>query len=481
MKNYNYNIGSSLLNTNCLALFGLSVIPLISNATEVKNVRPNVVFIITDQQSYNMLSSYGNKWVKTPNIDKISQIGTRFDNTYCANPLSMPSRFSLLTGHYSSEVGEKTNGHKFNKEKVAEISQNDGLGFLFRKAGYTTLYSGKTHLMGENESEDYGFELHGLNPYEGPAIYAEKVIPELAQTKKPFFLFLSFMNPHDICYGAGIDPRYPDKLPAENVIETKRFLDLKKSLTPEQYKSQIPPKPANFRPITDEPKEMASTWARDTWNDEQWDLYRWMYCRLTESVDEQIGRVLVSLEKSGMMENTIIVFTSDHGEMDGSHGFTTKNVMFEECQRVPLIFAGKGIKANKVDKTTLVCNGLDFIPTICDLTGIEYSKKLTGMSLQSKLTGKGKPVLRKYMITEDCNAYQIHDGRYKLTIFELPGNPEMLTDIKNDPGETTNLSNDPSLAKIKADLMKILLDDLTKRGLLPLDQNRTRAFLRKMT
>ncbi|MEI8087881.1 MAG: sulfatase/phosphatase domain-containing protein, partial [Paludibacter sp.] len=177
----------------------------------------------------------------------------------------------------------------------------------------------------------------------------------------------------------------------------------------------------------------------------------------------------------------IIVFTSDHGEMGGSHGFITKNVMFEECQRVPLIFAGKGIKANNVDKTTLVCNGLDFIPTICDLTGVEYSKKLTGMSLKSNLMKNGKPVERKYLITEDCNAFQIHDGRYKLTIFELPGNPEMLTDIKNDLGETTNLANDPSMSKIKADLKKILLDNLAKRGLLPLEQNRTRQFLRKMT
>jgi choline-sulfatase len=458
-----------------MALISLAVTPAFAQQ------KPNVVFIMTDQQSYNMLSSYGNKWVKTPNIDKISRMGTRFDNTYCVNPLSMPSRFSLLTGHYSSEVGEKTNGHKFNKEKVAEISHTDGLGFLFKKAGYTTLYSGKTHLMGKNEADDYGFEMHGLNPYHEPANYAEKALPELAQTKKPFFLFLSFMNPHDICYSAGIDPRYPDKLPAENVTETKRWLEFQKTLTPEQYRSQIPPKPANYKPITDEPKEMASTWARDSWTEEQWDLYRWMYCRLTESVDEQIGRVLTSLEKSGMMENTIIVFTSDHGEMGGSHGCTTKSVMFEECQRVPFIFAGKGIKSNQVDKSTLVCNGLDFIPTICDLTGLEYSKQLPGISLKSYLTGKGKTPDRKYIITEDCNAFQIHDGRYKLTIFELPENPETLTDIKNDPGETINFANDPDFSKIKAGLKEKLMDNLSKRGLLPLEQNRTRSFLRKMT
>lgn len=461
--------------------FSLAMLSL-ATGSSFSQQKPNVVFIMTDQQSYNMLSSYGNKWVKTPNIDKISKMGTRFDNTYCANPLSMPSRFALLTGHFSSEVGEKTNGHKFDKAKTSEIANADGLGFLFRKAGYTTLYSGKTHLMGNNEADDYGFEMHGLNPYEGPANYAENSLPQLAKkgVNQPFFMFLSFMNPHDICYSAGIDPRYPDKLPAENIVETKRFLDYKATLTDQLYKSQIPPKPLNYKPITDEPKEMASTWARDSWNDEQWSLFRWMYCKLTESVDEQIGRVLTALEQSGMMDNTIIVFTSDHGEMGGSHGYITKNVMFEECQRVPLIFAGKGIKANNVDSKTLVCNGLDFIPTICDLTGVAYSKNLTGMSLKANLTGKGKAASRKYLITEDCNAFQIHDGRYKLTIFELPGNPEMLTDIKNDPGETINMSNDPALSKIKAELKKMLMDDLAKRGLLPLEQNRTRAFLRKL-
>ena len=458
-----------------LAMLSLATIPSFAQQ------KPNVLFIVTDQQSYNMLSSYGNKWLKTPNIDKISQMGTRFDNTYCANPLSMPSRFSLLTGHYSSEVGEKTNGKKFNREKVAQISQSDGLGFLFRKAGYTTLYSGETDFMGKNknESEDYGFELHGLNVYDGPANYAEKVLPELAQSKKTFFLFLAFENPHDICYCAGIDPRYPDKLPPENVVETARFLDYKKTLTNEQYQSQIPPKPTNYKPITDETNEMASTWARNTLNDDQWGLYRWMYCRLTESVDAQIGRVITALEESGLMENTIIVFTSDHGEMGGSHGFITKSVMFEECQRVPFIFAGKGIKPNSVDKTTLVCNGLDFLPTICDLSGVETPKNLPGISLKSRLTGKGKAPVRKYLFTESCNAYQIHDGRYKYSVLELPGNPEMLTDIKTDSGETTNLINDCKYATIKADLKKRLMENLASRGLLPLADYKTNTFLRK--
>jgi len=460
-----------------IAVLSLAVFPVFSQS------KPNVVFIMTDQQSYNMMSCTGNKWLKTPNMDKIAQMGTRFDNTYCANPLCMPSRFSLLTGHHSSEVGEKTNARNFDKEKVKQILARDALGIIFQKAGYETLYSGKTHLYGTKDLSEYGFHLNDLNPYDGPAIYAEAVLSEKGKTKqdKPFFLFLSFLNPHDICYGAGKDQRFPDKLPPENVTETQRWLDFQKTMSPEEYHRQIPPKPANAAPISDEPKDMYSIVARNTWDDNQWDLYRWMYCRLTESVDAQIGRVLTALEKSGLMGNTIIVFTSDHGEMGGSHGYVTKNVMFEECQRVPLIFAGKGIKSNNVDRSTLVCNGLDFIPTLCDLTGVVCSKNLTGISLKYCLKGEGKIPDRKYIITEDANAFQIHDGRYKFTILELPGNPEMLTDIKSDPGETVNLAKDPAFVKIKSKLKKILMDDLSKSGLLPLVENRTHSLIKKST
>jgi choline-sulfatase len=205
-----------------------------------------------------------------------------------------------------------------------------------------------------------------------------------------------------------------------------------------------------------------------------------MYHRLTESVDFQIGRVLSALKNAGLEENTLIVFTSDHGDMNGSHGLILKNVLFEEAQRVPLIFAGKGIKRNFADHATLVCNGLDFIPTICDLTGIEVPKGLPGISLKSFLTGEGPKPERKYIVTEDYNGFQITDGRYKFTIFELPGNPEILTDLQANPGETINYSGDPAYNKMKTQLKKELMANLSKRGLIPLAQDRTIENIRKL-
>jgi choline-sulfatase len=458
-------------------------IPLLGSNAIFVQAKPNVLFIMTDQQSYTMMSCMGNKWLNTPNMDKIAGMGYRFDKTYCTNPVCMPSRFSLLTGHYSSEVGVKENTSAFDHLKVENIVADGALGVIFRKAGYETLYSGKTHLYGTKDVSEYGFKINNTDPYDGPAIYAEQVLAEIGKTKseKPFLLFLSFLNPHDICYKAGMDKRYPAGLPEANVRETARILAYQKTLSPETYQKQIPPRATNPAPINGELPDMVSMdiFPR-TWTNDQLDLYNWMYHRLTESVDTQIGRVITALKNSGLEENTIIVFTSDHGEMNGSHGLILKNVLFEEAQRVPLIIAGKGIKRNIEDKTTLVCNGLDFIPTICDLVGIEAPKGLPGVSLKPFLTGVGQKPDRKYIVTEDYNGVQITDGRYKYTIYELPGNPEILTDLQTNPGETINYAKDPACKEQKAKLKKELMANLSKRGLTPLPQNRTIENLRKL-
>lgn len=452
----------------------------IASVSVLAQNKPNVLYIMTDQQSYNMMSCMGNKWLKTPNMDELASKGYRFEKTYCANPVSMPSRFSLLTGHYASEVGVKENTSAYNNEKVQQIASKDGLGVVFRNAGYQTLYSGKTHLYGTKDVSEYGFNINNTDPYDGPAIYAEQILPKIGK-EKPFFLFLSFLNPHDICYKAGMDKRYPNDLPEANMRETARLLGWQKTLSPEEYQKQIPPRALNPEPINGEHPDMVSMdiFPR-SWNNDQLDLYNWMYHRLTESVDAQIGRVLVALKKSGLEENTIIVFTSDHGDMNGSHGLILKNVLFEEAQRVPFIFSGKGIKTNVADNKTLTCNGIDLIPTLCDLTGVKYNKELPGISLKPYLTGEGKIPMRKYIVTEDYNGFQITDGRYKYTIYELPGYPEILTDLKVNPGETTNYSTDKSYSKIKKTLKKELMTNLTKRNLTPLTENRTIENLRKI-
>jgi choline-sulfatase len=452
----------------------------LASLSALAQTKPNVLYIMTDQQSYNMMSCMGNKWLKTPNMDELASKGYRFEKTYCANPVSMPSRFSLLTGHYASEVGVKENTSAYNNEKVQQIASKDGMGVIFRNAGYETLYSGKTHLYGTKDVSEYGFTINNTDPYDGPAIYAEQILPTIGK-EKPFFLFLSFINPHDICYKAGMDKRYPNDLPEANVRETARILAWQKTISSEEYQKQIPPRASNPQPINGEHPDMVSMdiFPR-SWNNYQIDLYNWMYHRLTESVDAQIGRVLAALKKSGLEENTIIIFTSDHGDMNGSHGLILKNVMFEEAQRVPFIFVGKGIKANAVDNKSLTCNGIDLIPTLCDLTGVKYNEDLPGISLKPYLTGEGKIPTRKYIVSESYHSFQITDGRYKYTIYELSENPEILTDLKVNPGETINYATDKSYSKIKKTLKKELMSNLSKRELTPLAQDRTIENLRKI-
>jgi len=412
-------------------------------------------------------------------------MGYRFDRTYCINPVCAPSRFSLMTGHYSSEVGIKENlrsrrpprfdsyearvqrSYAFDVSKVEKIKQSYAWGRIFRNAGYETFYSGKQHLWGDFSG--YGFTLHGTDPYDGPASYAEKALAEIGASKrdKPFLMFLSFMNPHDICYL----PREIFEIPEAQVRATIHYRKLHKTLSMLDYSRQIPPRKTST-PIDGEHPDMVSFVSHYRHWDQEWDFYNWMYHRFTEDVDQQVGRVLDALEKAGLRDNTIIIFTSDHGDMQGAHGLVWKNVLFEECQRVPFIFAGPGIKRNHVDESTLVCNGLDLLPTICDLVGIEIPKGLRGISLKPYLTGVGDSPERESIITESFNAFQITDGRHKYTIYELPGHPELLTDLETNPDETINYADNPQYSGIKASLKKKLMADLAERGLTPLPEDR---------
>ena len=478
-----------------LYLIGLIILTVASNAVNAqkeisKSNKPNVLVILTDQQSNNMLSCVGNEYLKTPNIDKLAAKGIRFDKTYSVCPVCAPTRFSLMTGHYPSSVGIKENDrterperfdsyearvqqkYSFDIAKVETIKETYALGNIFRKAGYETLYAGKRHLWGDFSA--YGFDSEVTNPYEKTALYAEQTLARIADenNQKPFLMFLSFMQPHDICW----QHLESNEIPRGEVEYLRHFRELHKTLSRLEYQKQIPPRKTSY-PISDEHPDMFSFVSQFRHWDQEWDFYNWIYHRLTEVADEQIGRVLNALEKYSLEENTIIIFTSDHGDMQGAHGLVWKNVLLEECQRVPLIVAGPGIKKNHVDDTTLVCNGLDFLPTVCDLAGITIPDDLPGVSLKPYITGVGNKKKRDYIITESFNAFQINNGRYKYTIYELPGHPETLTDLEMNPEETLNFAKNPEYNKLKMHLKNELMTDLSKRGLTPLPTDRQIEYI----
>lgn len=443
-----YSCGISLLTSFCVQ--------------KVEAKKPNVLFIMTDQQRYDMLSCAGNRYVSTPSLDKLAENGVRFGRNYCANPVSMPSRFALVTGRYASEIGYTNNSTKPDTLKVLPVARESSVGNILRNAGYQTVYSGYPGFYcGRTNIQDYGFTQNGTDYYDGPANFAEGFFANYKRDEdKPFFLYLSFMNPHDICYGAGFDPRFPDLRPHQKAA-TQKYIDLRKTLSDEEYRAQIPPVPANAESngAYAEMKEIGS--GSRNWTEEQWDFYRWMYCRLVEDVEQQIGRILAALESSGLADNTIVVFTSDHGEMGQSHGLVFKSQLLEEATRTPLIISGPGVKKGVVDSVNLT-SGVDVVPTICDLVGLAVPENLPGKSLKPLLTGKMNKLARDYVIVESSAGYQINDGRYKYTAFAHGDKKESLMDITVDSGEMSDKSSDPAYARQKARLHSLLKKNIKK-------------------
>jgi choline-sulfatase len=182
-------------------------------------------------------------------------------------------------------------------------------------------------------------------------------------------------------------------------------------------------------------------YTRKKWTKNQWRLHRWVYCRLTEMVDREIGILLDALREAQIEDNTLIVFTSDHGDMDSAHKLEHKQVLYEESVRVPFIMSYKGrIPEGVVDDNHLISNGLDLLPTLCDYAGIETPEKLNGMSMRPLAEGGNTNRWRDFVVSESQLGRMLRTDRFKYCIFDSGENREQLTDLKNDPGEMRNLA-----------------------------------------
>jgi len=194
---------------------------------------------------------------------------------------------------------------------------------------------------------------------------------------------------------------------------------------------------------------------------EQWRQLRWAYYRLIEKSDAEIGKVLAALRQAGLEENTVVVFTSDHGECAGAHGFNQKTVFYEESARVPLIVSFKG-HTHSGTSDRLVNTGLDILPTVLDFAGIPQPKKLTGRSLRSLALGKPVTAWRNYIVAENnmvqggavgdllptTEGRMVRSEQYKYCVYSYGQQRESLVDLEKDPGETVDLATDPASHEI---------------------------------
>ncbi len=397
--------------------------------------RPNILFIMTDQQTLRAMSAYGNPHLDTPHMDSIAARGVRFEISYCTAPVCGPARSSLITSRMPHVTGVNIN----NQVPDASIPN---MGQVFREAGYATAWAGKWHLPASYPQGPIpGFEYLpvpegtkfrlGLET-DGPV--TDKAIEFLGRRHDwPFLLAVSLHNPHDICWWVREEPR--------------RHADMK----------GLPPLPANFEIDPDEPQFIAECRTRTKYGPEniytrQWDRTQWraylhQYYRYTEEVDRQIGRILQALRERGLDESTLIIFTSDHGEGAAAHHWVVKLMLYEEPATVPLLVSWKGVTpAGRADSTHLVC-GLDVLPTMCDYADVPPREGFEGISLRPLIE---RPALagRDFVVTElqpdsehlEKKGRMLRTRRYKYIVFSHGENREILFDLENDPGETVNVA-----------------------------------------
>lgn len=428
----------------CFARFGClavaCVVSLTSSSAEERP--PNILLIITDQQHADMMSCAGNKFLNTPAMDSLARDGIRFANAYVTNPVCVPSRISMATGVMAGRLGVLNNGVKAS---VPSEVDNNSLGKLVKEAGYDTFYGGKVHMCPELNPLDAGYDEYFKDQRDALPGACIDFIER--KRDRPFFAVASFINPHDICFAYSA---YKGTL-----IKGKQSVEHLFQQASEMPPEQLPPLPDNFRIPELEPdaielysKANAVTPAgtmRKVYDQRQWQIYRWIYCRLTEQVDRHIGRILDALKRNGLDEETLVIFTSDHGDMDACHRLASKGRFYEQSVRVPFLMRYKGKIVNQID-ANLISSGLDLLPTVCDYAGLEIPKGLLGKSLRPLAESKNVDHWRHYIVTENHTGRMLRSVDFKYCVYREGDLRESLVNMRDDPGEMKNLATAPEHA-----------------------------------
>lgn len=485
------------------------------NGKAVQSERPNIIHIMTDDHAFQALSAYGgaiSKIAPTPNIDRIAQKGMIFQRAYVENSISAPSRATLLTGLYSHKHGQEilTNGFKPDNTVFPELLQ---------QAGYQTAIVGKWHLQVEPKGFDYYKILKNQGDYYNPEFatketngeyvreegYATTLTTDYAinwldkrDKKKPFCLLVHHKAPHrnfmpeskyydlyedaEFPYPDNFFDDYTSRGPAAKSQQMSIMHDmtmgydlkvneLNDNLPPhlewskadwEKARARMTPEQLQAWDAAYGPRNKAMLEANLSAKElAKWKYQRYIkdYMRTIKSVDDQIGRLLDYLEENKLMDNTIIVYTSDQGFYMGEHGWFDKRFMYEESFRTPLL-----IMYPKMIKAGSVCNELvqniDYAPTYLALAGVESPVKMDGRSLVPLFSGDKPQEWRENLYYHYYDYPAIHmvrrhdgvfDGRYKLIHFygEGKGKDEgadmeyfELYDLQTDPHEMKNVYSD---------------------------------------
>ena len=459
---------------------------------------PNIVFIFSDDHAYQAISAYGDarKLLDTPNLDRIAKSGVRFDRCLVPNSICGPSRATVLTGKYNH-----LNGFVNNSNSTFDPNQ---LTFpkLLQKAGYQTAVIGKWHLISNPTGFDFWQILPGQGVYYNPPMikmgeqvkmqgYVTDIITDVSlewlekrDKSKPFLLMAQHKAPHrewapalrhlgadkdrvyaepptlfDDYSGRGIAVRDQDMTLEKTMTDRDVKLVSPPGLTPEQQKAwnaYYEPRNAKYRAANLTGKDLV-----------RWRYQRYMhdYTATLRAVDESVGRLLDYLEKEGLAENTIVVYSSDQGFYLGEHGWFDKRWIFEESARTPLLVRWPGVSKPGTVRTDMVSN-LDFAETFLDAAGVPVPAEMQGRSFRPLLAGQRPADWRTsfyYQYFEWPTPHHVrpHYGvitdRYKLVrFFGTADEYWELYDRQQDPLELRSVYNDPKYAATKAELEKEL-------------------------
>lgn len=452
---------------------------------------PNILWICTDQQRFDTIHALGNPHVRTPNLDRLVAEGVTFTRAYSQSPVCTPSRACFLTGRYPRTTRCRQNGQDFPAGELLITRMLAGVG-------YDCGLVGKLHLsaaQGRVEPRvDDGYRVfhwsHHPNPdwaeneythwheakgkrweeiyhpvgrnqvYPGvPAEYhqttwcAEKTIEHLSGRRDGPWLMS--VNP--------FDPHHPFDPPAEYLDR----MDVDAMPLPRYLPGELDNKP-HFQRVDHQGAYGGHGPSTRHLSESEQKLLVAAYYAMIELLDDQIGRILEALERTGQRENTLILFHSDHGELLGDHGIMLKGPHFYECSvRVPLILSWPGrfragLRADALVELT------DLVPTLLDALGEETPARVQGRSLFPICTGAAEPTRhRDHVYCEYYNAMPGHDHsahgtmlreeRYKVVVYHGVDEGE-LYDLESDPDEFHNLWDDPEYAGLRIDLVKRCFD-----------------------
>ncbi len=469
-------------------LFASTAAAASGQTREAARKKPNVLFIATDDLNVSLRCS-GHPVAKTPNLDRLARRAVRFDRAYTQFTLCSPSRSSLMTG-----LGPDTTGvHNLQKHFRSVIPDVVTLSQCFQKNGYYTARVGKIYhygnpgQIGTDGLDDAPSWNHKLNPkgvdkdeepkltnytpgrgigsaicfYASPepdekhtdGMVASETIKLLEQNKdKPFFIAAGFYRPH--C----------------PYISPAKYFEMYPAASLKPY--QLAEGEINVAP----PWAYFTTHANWGMTDEQQRNALQAYYASVSFMDANVGKLLDAIDRLGLAENTVIVFWSDHGYALGEHGQWMKQTVFEAATRIPLMFAGPGVKA-KGKASPRTVEMLDFYPTLADLCALkDVPSNLHGKSLRPLLDnpdavwdrhavsqvhrGGGAAAKRGKVV----NGYSIRTERYRFTEWNDGEEGEELYDYRADPNELKNLARNPSQAKIRAALQARLRTISKARG-----------------